>query len=265
MNKGKITLIVVVSFLVLLGILFAFWQRKGEILSASGTIEATEVLVSSKVMGKVLEVKVKEGEEVTLGEVLAVIDAQEIMANLKGVRARYLLAKNDWERCQKLWQEGVITKQQYDQAQANLESAASALESAELALENTVVRSPLRGFVLTRAVEPGELVTVGSPIVSVADLSELDLMVYLAEKDIGKVRLGEEVKVLVDAFPGEKFSGRVAYIAKQAEFTPKMIQTKEERITQVFGVKIKLSNPDFKLKPGMPADVEFPWNMSSKL
>ena len=92
-----------------------------------------------------------------------------------------------------------------------------------------------------------------------ADLSVVKLIVYLAEENVGKVSLGEAVDVSVDSYPDQKFVGKITYISDQAEFTPKSIQTKEERTTQVFGIKIEIPNPDLKLKPGMPADAEFKW------
>jgi HlyD family secretion protein len=91
----------------------------------------------------------------------------------------------------------------------------------------------------------------------VANLDELTLTVYVPEPDLGQVRLGQKAKVKVDAFPGEVFEGEVFYISPQAEFTPKSVQTKEERANLVFRVKIRLPNPDGKLKAGMPAEAYF--------
>ena len=112
-------------------------------------------------------------------------------------------------------------------------------------------------MILVKAIEAGELAAVGTPIVTMADLRELNLRVYVEEKSVGKVQLGEEVAVTTDSFPNEKFKGSVTYISDKAEFTPKSIQTKDERVTLVFAVKIKIANPDLKLKPGMPADAQF--------
>jgi len=94
----------------------------------------------------------------------------------------------------------------------------------------------------------------GQPLLTVADLRRVNLIVYVPEPDIDTVNVGQTVNVYVDAFPREPFAGTVTYISDQAEFTPKNIQTREERINTVFAVKIRLDNEDQRLKPGMPAD-----------
>jgi HlyD family secretion protein len=140
-----------------------------------------------------------------------------------------------------------------------MDVAKAALDTAQLQLDNTTIKAPISGVILVKAIEPGELATIGTPIVTMADLSVVKLTVYLAEQNVGKVSLGEAVDVSVDSYPDRKFTGKITYISDQAEFTPKSIQTKEERTTQVFGIKIEIPNPDRKLKPGMPADAEFQW------
>jgi HlyD family secretion protein len=104
-------------------------------------------------------------------------------------------------------------------------------------------------------VEKGEFVGVGMPLVRIANLDEMYVMVYLPETQLGKVRLGNKSDVTVDTYPDKKFAGEVIYISPEAEFTPKNIQTKEERVKLVFGVKLKVPNPDHSLKAGLPADV----------
>jgi HlyD family secretion protein len=226
---------------------------------ASGTIEATEITVSSKAVGKVIAINVDEGSRVTEGEILAEIDAKELSEALKGAEAKFVMAQNDFSRSNKLYKNRTISQQQYDAAKASVDVAAAAKETARLQLDNAIIKAPLSGIVLVKAIEKGELATVGTPIVTMADLSAVKLSVYLAEQSIGKIKLGEAVPVSVDSYPGEKFSGKVVYISDQAEFTPKSIQTKEERTTQVFRIKIEIPNPEMKLKPGMPADAEFAW------
>ena len=96
----------------------------------------------------------------------------------------------------------------------------------------------------------------GAPLLIVADLSQITLVVYVPEPRIGQVRVGQEAQVTVDAYPGRTFTGAVSYISPRAEFTPKNVQTQEERVETVFAVEIKLANADGYLKPGMPADAE---------
>lgn len=261
MDNKKIIAIIVVLVLIVGGFAWYFFsQNHGGGLVASGTIEGTEVVVSSKAIGKVLAMKVDEGDTVKEGDLLAAIDHRDADAALKNAQARYDLAVSDYDRSGRLYKSNMISSQQYDQSKTNFESASAALETAKNSYDNTDIKAPISGVILVRAIEPGELANIGTPIVTMADLSEVKLTVYIPEKDVGKVQLGQEVAVSVDSYPNEKFMGKVIYISDKAEFTPKVIQTKEERTTQVFGIKVKIPNPDQKLKPGMPADAEFKWN-----
>ena len=260
MNGRRVVIFILIALVAIGAIVWFFYQRGSEGgLVASGTIEGTEVTVSSKVVAKVLEVKVDEGSQVKEGDVLAVLDARDFQQNLKSAQAKYKIARDDYERSKQLFRDKMISPQQYDMAASAVDVASAALETAKIQLENTTIKAPLSGVILVKAIEPGELATIASPIATMADLSSVDLTVYLPEKDIGKVKLGEEVSIAVDSYPDEKFTGKIKYISEKAEFTPKAIQTKEERVTQVFAIKIKISNPEMKLKPGMPADAEFKW------
>jgi multidrug resistance efflux pump len=122
---------------------------------------------------------------------------------------------------------------------------------------NEIIRSPINGVVLERLVEPAELVTPGSTIIVVADLSELTLTVYVPEDHYGQILLGQTYPVTVDSFPGQTFSGRVSHIANEAEFTPRNVQTVEGRSSTVFAIELDLAATGGRLKPGMPADVIF--------
>lgn len=141
-----------------------------------------------------------------------------------------------------------------EQLRAQVSQARAALAQARTQLANTTVESPINGTVITRAVEPGELATIGSTLIVLADLSAVELQVYVEEPVYGRIRLGQSADVSVDSYPDQTFTGRVAEIAEEAEFTPKEIQTREQRAKLVFGVKISIPNPEGRLKPGMPAD-----------
>jgi HlyD family secretion protein len=117
-----------------------------------------------------------------------------------------------------------------------------------------VVRAPIAGVVTVRSVEVGDLVTVGSPIVTIANLDRVYLRIFVAETDLGLVKLGQPVEVRIDAFPGRVFPGTVDEISNRAEFTPGNVQTKEERVKLVFAVRVALENGERVLKPGLPAD-----------
>ena len=119
------------------------------------------------------------------------------------------------------------------------------------------VYSPLDGQVLARFTEPGEVVTVGRPLLRVADLSLFKIRVYLPASLLGRIKLGQEVVLRADGDPERDLSGKVAWISPLAEFTPKNVQTPEARAELVYAVKIEVPNPDGVLKVGMPADVYF--------
>jgi HlyD family secretion protein len=139
-------------------------------------------------------------------------------------------------------------------AAARVEAARGSLAAAESLLAQTRIVAPGPGRVTLRNAEPGEVVTPGFPIVRVADLARVWLRVYVPEPLIGRVKLGQRAAVTADAFPGRAFPGVVTEIAEKPEFTPKNVQTREERVKLVFGVKIEVDNPGGDLKPGMPAD-----------
>lgn len=141
-----------------------------------------------------------------------------------------------------------------DVAQKQLEQAEASLEVIRVQLGQLSVASPLSGVVADRFAEVGEVVQPGVPVLRLMRLDEVTLTTYVAESRIGRVKLGQVAIVTVDSYPGESFSGRVVFISPQAIFTPKNIQLREEREKMVFPVKVRLANPQQKLKPGMPAD-----------
>lgn len=139
-------------------------------------------------------------------------------------------------------------------AEAQLKQAEASLAALQVQLDKHTLLSPNAGWVVERAAHEGEMAVPGAALLTLADLSSVTLTVYVPEPDIGTISLGQTVNVFVDAFPGRPFPGQIIYISDEAEFTPKNVQTKEERMNTVFAVKIKLDNPEQLLKPGMPAD-----------
>ena len=141
-------------------------------------------------------------------------------------------------------------------AEAQVRQAQAALQLLKVQRDKLALRSPLAGLVTSQVIEAGETALPGMPLLTIADLSQVELVVYVPTDRIGRVRLGQEAAVTVASFPGRVFVGQVSYIAPQAEFTPRSVQTQEERVNTVFAVRITLPNPDLALKPGMPADAE---------
>jgi len=148
-------------------------------------------------------------------------------------------------------------EQDVEAARAQVAAAQAALDVAETQLDHTRLRAPYGGIILSRNVEPGEVVTPSQEVLSIADLSTVDLKVFVAETEIGRITPGQPAAVKIDTFPDKVYDGRVAYISPQAEFTPKIIQTHKERVKLVYLVKVSVPNPHFELKSGMPADVWF--------
>jgi multidrug efflux pump subunit AcrA (membrane-fusion protein) len=141
-------------------------------------------------------------------------------------------------------------------AQAQVRQAEAALARTQVQLDKMRLVAPHDGIVTERPANPGELATPGTTLMNLGDLDQVTLTVYIPETQIGRVDVNQVAHVTVDAYPGEVFEGRVTFRALEAEFTPKNVQTEEERVNLVFGVKISLANPDHRLKPGMPADAE---------
>jgi HlyD family secretion protein len=214
-------------------------------------------------------------------------DIQQAEAALSQVEASLKVAEDDARRMRELAKTGSVTPKQRDDAEARLtvaqaqrNAAAEALQKvrtlarpeeiraaeARLAqaeasvdlfrktIADCTVTAPAAGVVTHKAIEAGELVTQGATIVTLSELDSVYVMIYVVEKELGRVRLGDAAEVKIDAFPDKVFSGKITYISPEAEFTPKNIQTKEDRVKLVFGVKVEIENRDGLLKPGLPAD-----------
>jgi HlyD family secretion protein len=147
-----------------------------------------------------------------------------------------------------------VTASEVNAAKAQVLSAQAALELAKIQLQHSELRAPSKGIIVSRNVEPGEVVSPGQEVISLADLSKVDLKVFVPETEIGMVKPGQAVEVKIDSFPAKTYTGHVSFISPEGEFTPKIIQTHKERVKLVYLVKIKIFNPDLQLKPGMPAD-----------
>ena len=139
-------------------------------------------------------------------------------------------------------------------ARANLNAAHATLGLSRVNLGYTVLQAPSAGIVTVRQAELGEVVSPGTPVVTLADLDHIWLRAYIAETDLSRVHWGQDVTITTDSYPGKRYQGRISFISSSAEFTPKSVQTYKERVTLVYRIKIDLDNPNHELKPGMPAD-----------
>lgn len=310
--------------IVLLSILlFACGNNADEnIIEESGTIEATEVIISSQVGGVIFKFTVDEGDYVKKGDTLLVIDHEALDLQLKqaeaveeaakaqyellvkGARkedikqaaelfnqakANYELAEKDYLRMKNLYESNAITKKQFDdaetryivsksqlssteqaylkmksiareeeikQARANFDKATAAKLIIEKSIKDCFVTSPIDGVITKKFNEIGEFVAPMSSLFKVSNLDDLHIKVYVSETDLGKVKLGQEAKIMVDTYKSKEYMGKVIFISPDAEFTPKNIQTKDERTKLVYAVKIKVKNDNSELKNGMPADAK---------
>jgi HlyD family secretion protein len=176
-------------------------------------------------------------------------DVDSATSQLKRAQATYERVKQTHDQIV----EGT-RKEEIAVRRANLELAREALQMSRVKLNYTVLSAPVSGVVLVRQAELGEVVSAGTPVVTIADVDHLWLRGYLNETDLGRVRWGQSATVHTDTYPDKAYRGRVSFISSQAEFTPKSVETHKERVTLVYRIKIDLDNPNHELKPGMPAE-----------
>jgi HlyD family secretion protein len=214
-------------------------------------------------------------------------DINQAEENLKQAEINFQSAEKDKERFENLYKSKSVTKKQYDdviaryeisqaqfnaakenynkiknlarpeelkQAEANVNRLKANVDLIKKSLNDCYVTAPSNGIIVNKFVETGENVGMMSSLFKVSKLSAVDLMLYVSTTELGKVKLGQSVEIKVDTYPDKTYKGKVVYISPEAEFTPKNIQTKEERTKLVFAVKVRIDNPDFELKTGMPAD-----------
>jgi len=144
--------------------------------------------------------------------------------------------------------------EQIEQARAQVIVDQEALRQAQQQLEYTSLYAPFDGIILSKAAEPGEYLNPGMPVVTIGHLDKVWLRAYVNETDLGRVNRNKEAEVTTDTYPGKTYRGRISFISSEAEFTPKSVQTHEERVKLMYRIKIDLDNPNYELKPGMPAD-----------
>ncbi|HEX9126062.1 MAG TPA: efflux RND transporter periplasmic adaptor subunit [Methylomirabilota bacterium] len=291
-------------------------------VGVTGTIEATQVDVSVKITGRILQRLVKEGDRVTRGQVLVRLDDSELAADVrrldaalrsaqstlrdlqKGARPQEIedaraavssaeatrtMTERDYQRTEQLFKQNLIAAQDVDRARQAYEvakaqersarerlalllegsrpdqidaarwqvtQAESALAQARSRLRETVVVSPIEGVVLRKNLEAGETANPGVPILTLVDPKDVWLRAYVPETEMGRLKIGDPATLRVDAFPNRVFTGRLIEIGGEAEFTPRNVQTKKERVNLVFRIKIQIDNPEGLLKPGLPADAD---------
>jgi membrane fusion protein YbhG len=270
----KKRLIAAVALAVVVLLIVVFYRsrnsRDRDAIVLSGNVEVTEVNVGFKSPGRVTALFTDEGKTVAGGDRIAQLDDAEYeslvsqnRAAVRNAEARLEQAKRDLERGEALFKKSVVSPQRmddvrtaYDVARSQLSLSRAMLKTAEVRLSDTVLFAPISGVVLEKIVEAGETVGAGTPVFTIGDLEQPWVKVYVREKELGLVKLGQRAEIRTDSYPDKTYEGTVTYISSEAEFTPKNVQTQEERVKLVFGVKVKVKNEKNELKPGMPADVK---------
>jgi HlyD family secretion protein len=209
----------------------------------AGTVEATKVTLSSKLMTDIVSLPVEEGDEVKKDEHVA-----KLNDDIYQIASKQL--NNDYERSLKLLKNGHTSAEQHDKIE-------TAKRNNDLHIEWSDIRSPINGTVITKFKEKGELVSPGTNIVSLADMDNVWAYFYVEHGLIHKIKIGDKVSCTLSENPQAKIIGTIAKINEEAEFTPKNVQTREERTRLVYGLKVKFDNRDRLLKAGMVLETTF--------
>ena len=219
----------------------------------SGTIECTQVQVSPQVSGRIAKLPPQEGAALKKNDLVAQLEPTDYELKRDEARATAKIAEADLKRIQQVFENKSATQKQMDDARTAYDLAIAKLAIVEKAVADCTVKAPMDGVVTVRSHEEGEFVGVGTPLITLSRLDEVWLSVYIPENRLGRVKLGQPARVIID---GDKtvYNGKVTFISPEAEFTPKNVQTPDERAKLVYRVKITLPNPDGVFKPGMPAD-----------
>lgn len=256
--------------------------EKGNIV-LSGTIEAVEIDFAYKTGGRVDYIRFDEGDVVSKGDTISELTHREIesrirraqdqidvaRANLKLLGIEEDTAIRNLQKVDKLVPSGGATVGQREDLEDKVRGIEAAIEAGESTLQSAVSQkdyfqieydnefliSPFDGTVLSRTAEPHEVVGPGEVVLTLANLARLEIRIYLPEIHLGRIRNGQDVKIKVDSYPDREFEGRISRISDKAEFTPKNIQTIDERVKTVYAVTVDTGDNNGILKPGMPCDV----------
>lgn len=265
---------------------------------AYGNFSADEIIISSESNGKIISINFKEGDNIKIGDTIAIIDntilelkKNQLIAQKKAISTKFnniiaqvnVLAEQkdvleiEKQRLESLLQDSAISKQKYDNliGQINinnekikatksgnssifgeLETIDASIKLIEEQITRCNIISPIDGVVLEKYINNFELAVVGKPIFKIANMKTMELTVYVSENQLSNIQIGQKADVITDNQQALNLEGTVKWISSTAEFTPKIIQTKKERVNLVYAVKLDVEN-NGSLKIGMPAEVNF--------
>ena len=295
----KITKIIIGIFVVTSTLISCNNNNKAD---GYGNFEAVEITVSAESNGKLTMFSVEEGQTITKGKIVGIIDtiqlnlkkeqllvskdvlfskSKGVLSQINVLKAQLKTAKISQNRIQNLLNENAGTQKQLDDINGQIDVINNQIKSVEIQnapvvnelksidvqlkqvedqLQKSQITNPVNGTVLVKYAEPNEITSFGKPLYKIADLTTMQLRVYVSEPQLAGIKIKQEVTVKIDVGETMKnYTGTISWIASEAEFTPKIIQTKEERINLVYAVKIDVKNDD-SLKIGMPAEM---WISSS--
>ncbi len=236
MSKKRILPLLLIVILLVLAYVVKTTLFKSE-FSYAGTVEVTKVDIPARVSSVIDQFLVKEGQVVKKDQMLVLLSCEDI-------KITFALAKRNFERSARLYRSGSISQESYDLMK-------NKKDDVELRQQWCEIKSPLQGTVLTTYFEPGEMVGPGSKLLTVGNLEEAYAYFYLPHDEISPLKLQQEVTAFLPEMNKRPFSGVISFINPEAEFTPKNVQTREERTRLVYGVKVLFQNPEGLLKPGM--------------
>jgi HlyD family secretion protein len=290
-----------------------WWQERADrlpdyIASGNGRIEAEEIHVATKQPGRVIAVTVDEGDMVERGQIIARMDTAELESTLARAVAKAQIAQRRSEltyadqelgRARFLLQKGHVPRERLDQRQSQRDAAQAALEAAqanlisaersveaalaegsriETLLDDTVLRAPIAGRVQYRLAEPGEVLAAGGRVVTLLDLTNVYMTIFLPTAQAGRIFDGAEGRIILDAVPEIVIPAKVSFVASEAQFTPRTVETRSEREKLMFRVKVRIA-PDLlrahleKVRTGLPGEAyirmgpngEWPAHLAAKL
>lgn len=217
--------------------------RKEDIKQAEALLNQSKVTYESALTDKERMKNLYETKSINLKQY------EDAVTRYKITLAQYNSARENHNKIKQLARPEEIT-----QSEANLSKAIAAADIIRKNINDCFVKSPIKGIISKKYIERGEFALPASSLVKISRLDNVELIIYVSTEELGYVKPGMKADVTVDTFKDKIFPGKVIYISPEAEFTPRNIQTKDERTKLVFAVKIKIPNPDYELKPGMPAD-----------
>lgn len=242
MNKGKVLLSIVGIIFFVVGGLFIREKFFIEDFFYSGTLEATRVVIPSRIPSQIVRFEVKEGDRLKKGQTIAVLDDSDLKIALKNIKSKY-------DRGLSLYKNGRFTK-------TELETLEAEKDETELKIRWCTICSTTAGVVLSKYKEEGEWVSPGMGVLSVADIKNIWAFFYVEQDKIASLSLGMPIEGVLPEMPGRVFRGKIIKINDEPEFTPKNVQTRKERTRLVYGIKVQFENNDETLKPGMTIETQ---------